>query len=320
MFRRDSILIMIYHRRGRQFPGTCQRHGFTLVELLVVISIIGVLIGLLLPAIQAAREASRRTRCSNNLRQQGLALQNYHGTYQHFPAGGLMHPTQQGMNGVSWRVLILPYLEQTALYAIGGPDTDGSAKSSAPQSQMPELFNCPSTELVYDDLMVSNYWGVSGVLREGETIGVDKRPCGRAASNGILFPGSHTRIAEVEDGTSNTLALGERTYTFTAWMTGARWTVSGSDRLICSEASNNVVYPLNASHAEFGYYLGDNLRPPGTPNPMMRNDLFFGSVHPGGAHFAFADGSGHFLSEDLDLTIFQEMATSAGGEVNRWQQ
>jgi prepilin-type processing-associated H-X9-DG protein len=113
--------------------------------------------------------------------------------------------------------------------------------------------------------------------------------------------------------------LGERDYLFRAWMNGVRWSPGTTGKVICNEAANNVIYPINASHAQFGYYVGDNLRPTGTPAQIPLNDLFFGSFHPGGAHFAMADGSTHFLADQTDLTILQDLATIAGGEVNRWQ-
>lgn len=292
--------------------GPAAREGFTLLELLTVIAIIGILIALLLPAIQAARAAARRMQCTSNLKQHGLAIHVYHEDHQEFPPGGRLH-TIAGQNGVSWRVLILPYIEETALYEAIGLVNNGGAMNWGPQSQMPPVFGCPSRNGDDGNLSMSSYWGVGGVPREGETVGEDDRYCGVVAVNGMFFPRSETRIAEIVDGTSRSLAIGERTYRFRAWMNGARWS-GRSKKTICSEASNHVVYPINASHESFGYYIGDNMRPEGTIAEIPLNDLWFGSDHPGGAHFTFADGSVHFLSENLDMTVLQALATIAGRE------
>jgi len=309
------------HRRRRFQPQEISvGSGFTLVELLVVIAIIGVLVALLLPAVQAAREAARRSACMNNLRQQGVAIQNFHGQQRHFPDGGRLHEVQ-GQTGVSWRVLILPQLEQNALYATIDPTSNGGAGNFIePQGQMPGLFQCPSTEpavIGISTLQMSSYWGVAGVPREGEGRDLEDIVCGDLHENGVFYPGSKTRIAKITDGTSNTLAIGERTYAFRAWMTGSTWFGDPKVR-ICSEAVNQIRYPINASHERWGYFKGHNPLPSGGMRTMLLNDLFFGSLHPRGAHFALADGSVHFLSEGIDFTLFEELATIAGGEINRW--
>ncbi len=287
--------------------------GFTLVELLVVITIISILIALLLPAVQAARESARRSHCLNNLRQHSLAAHNYLGDFGVFPPGGRMHEIA-GQNGVSWRVLLLPYLEQRVLYDQIAPAENGGARNwDVGQAQMPELFRCPSAGESDGDLELSSYWGVAGVPKPGETIGKDDRWCGLAATNGIYYVGSETRVADIRDGTSRTLALGERTYVFRPWMNGARWS-GNSTKSICSEASNNVVYPINARRDRFGYYIGDPEIPPVSVPLIPLNDLWFGSFHPGGAHFSLADASAKFVSDDLGITVFESLATIDGGE------
>jgi type II secretory pathway pseudopilin PulG len=283
----------------------------------VVIAIIGILIALLLPAVQAAREASRRSQCANNLRQHSIASQEYHAANGRFPPGGRLH-IKSGQNGVSWRVLILPYIEQQALFDVIAPVPNGGATNwNGPQSQVPDQFICPALERSSGDFVAASYWGVGGVPRDSETDGQDDPYCGLMAINGSLFAGSKTRVGDIVDGTSNTILLGERTYVWRAWMNGARWSTGTPKRSICSEAANNMVYPINASHAYFGYYIGDNERPDGTDAEISLNDLFFGSHHPGGAHFAYADSSVHFLADETELTILQDATTIRGEEVNR---
>jgi prepilin-type N-terminal cleavage/methylation domain-containing protein len=291
--------------------------GFTLVELLVVIAIIGVLIALLLPAVQAAREAARRSACTNKLKQSGLAIQNYHAQFKTFPPGATRHQAA-GQTGVAWRVLILPQLEQQELYDRIGVVANGGATDWSWQTEMPEVFQCPSTQpatIGVSTMKSASYWGIAGTLRpDGKGLTLSDTTCGNLHRNGVFFPGSRTKIAKIEDGTSNTIAIGERTYTFRAWMTGSTWSGNPLTRY-CSEGANHVAYPLNPSHDDFGYFVGHNPLPTGGKAIMPLNDLPFGSTHPGGALFALADGSVQLLRDDLDQTIFESMATIAGGEV-----
>jgi prepilin-type N-terminal cleavage/methylation domain-containing protein/prepilin-type processing-associated H-X9-DG protein len=297
-------------------PPSRRQSAFTLIELLVVVAIIGVLVALLLPAVQAAREAARRTACIDLLKQHATALQNYHSQNQVFPPGGRIHDVSSE-TGVSWRVLVLPFEEESSLYDRIGPTKTGGAQSWAPQSEMPALFRCPSAEAAVvgvSTLQVSNYWGVAGAARAGEGLDLEDLKCGDLDENGVLYPGSKTRIAMIEDGTSHTLALGERIYAFTAWMTGA---TAAGDPLYqaCSEAANQFRYPINANHAEWGYFVGHNPLPAGGQRKMLLNNLPFGSHHPGGANFAMADGSVRIVPETIDFTVLGDLATIAGGEV-----
>jgi prepilin-type N-terminal cleavage/methylation domain-containing protein/prepilin-type processing-associated H-X9-DG protein len=299
------------------------RFAFTLVELLVVIAIIGVLVGLLLPAVQAAREAARRTGCTNQLRQQAVALQNYHSQHKRFPPGARKNATE-GEDGISWRVILLPLLEEQALYDRIGPTATGGANNMiAPQGEMPGLYRCP-TALGQDSsalaLQMSDYWGVAGARQQGQgLVPLEQLTCGDLHQNGVLFPDSRVNTAKIADGTSKTLALGERRYAFTAWMTGSSWYGTPYVKY-CSAAANQIVYPINASNQVFGYFTGHNPLPAGGVRKMLINDLPFGSYHPGGAHFAFADASVHFLQEDLDVTVLEGLARIAdGAPTDSWQ-
>jgi prepilin-type N-terminal cleavage/methylation domain-containing protein/prepilin-type processing-associated H-X9-DG protein len=294
--------------------------GFTLVELLVVIAIIGVLLGILLPAVQAAREASRRSQCANNIKQMGLALQNYHSQHRRFPPASPLH-TREGNPSISWRVMILPFLEETALYQEIETTPDGGAINWRPGQRAIDVYLCPSTERPVTNgttLVASHYAAVSGAYRGGKRIDLEDENCGDIYTNGIFYPNSRTSASKITDGTSHTLAVGERLYVFRDWMDGAVWW-GRPLRVICTEAAKNVRYPINADRNQFGYYVADTEAPSNAPLTMLLNDLTFASFHAGGAQFCFADGSVHLLSEVIDFQIFQDMATIAGSEVNRWK-
>jgi prepilin-type N-terminal cleavage/methylation domain-containing protein/prepilin-type processing-associated H-X9-DG protein len=289
--------------------------AFTLVELLVVIAIIGILLGILLPAVQAAREASRSASCTNNLKQIGLALQNYHSQYKRFPPAAPLL-TKERDPSISWRVMILPFIEQLPLYGQIGPKPDGGATNWGAQTHAVAGYSCPSLPTPVSDadvLVESHYSAVSGAYRGSDRIDLEDTACGDIYTNGIFYPKSRTTIAEITDGTSHTLAVGERTYIFRDWMVGAEYVGKPPTR-ICTEASLNIRYPINADHARFGYYIGDSQAPAGAAT-MITNDLFFGSVHPGGAHFCLADGSVHFIRDTIDFPVYQDLSTKNGDEV-----
>jgi len=223
--------------------------GFTLVELLVVIAIIGILIALLLPAVQAAREAARRSQCTNNLKQAGLALHNYHDTMKTFPfmrggtsAGGNYLSTSGTMSGFP---SMLPYLEQTALYSqIITPGTYGAAwpawgwRPTYPptgystvnpwSTQVPALL-CPSDPYAANKSLSMTFAGI-GVGKTNYALCCgDMADVESSTPRGIFGVNITTNMAAVLDGTSNTAALGEIcTYTWTASVKGGVWANSGT--------------------------------------------------------------------------------------------
>ena len=291
--------------------------GFTLVELLVVVAIIGLLLGLLLPALQAAREAARRSSCTNNLKQIGLALQNYHSQYRHFPPAAPLFIKEMDAS-IGWRVMILPFLEETSVYQEIGPTRDGGATNWSPRSRVIDAYVCPSNERPVSNgttlLIEAHYAAVSGAYRGDDRIDLEESFCGDIYTNGIFYPNSRTTMSKITDGTSHTLAVGERRCIWRDWMDGATW-LGTPPTEICTEAAKNIRFPINADESTYGYYKYDNSAPAGATKDLLLNDLFFASKHPGGAHFCVADGSVQFVHDSIDFSVYQDLATRNGGEV-----
>ena len=218
---------MRFDRQGRSAVGD---HGFTLVELLVVIAIIGILVSLLLPAVQAAREAARRIQCTNNLKQFGLALHNYHSSYNAFPAGetGNGQHCLEGSYFKSWAFYLIPYYEQLALAAKVDQGAMGNCFCYVPMNKnqpyfdgvAPALFQCPTSgpsprsprfsihchEADYTTICYTAIQGSGTMDLPGP---VAQTPEGIASGNGMLTYNTFKRIGDCRDGTTNTIILGE---------------------------------------------------------------------------------------------------------------
>jgi prepilin-type N-terminal cleavage/methylation domain-containing protein/prepilin-type processing-associated H-X9-DG protein len=301
------------------------QRGFTLVELLVVIAIIGVLIGLLLPAVQSAREAARRSSCTNQLKQLALALHNYANAQEKFPAG-----TQSANNvtaypsgwcsaytandaRASWTVMILPFLEQTALYNSASFNSRFTSSSNVPGTngndtlfhQPNPSFWCPSDSNAAEDSNRTNYYGVQG---GGATPSCANQGNQRVFyTDGVLIHNRPIGFHEITDGTSQVFMLGESKYCLTptgrsdgihtGWASGGKLDAFGSP-YVCAAAKEQI-NSISGSG-------GDR----DTLNIMTR---LFGSFHPGGCSFAFADGSVGFFRETISLQIYQQLAGRGDG-------
>jgi prepilin-type N-terminal cleavage/methylation domain-containing protein/prepilin-type processing-associated H-X9-DG protein len=304
---------------------TQRRRAFTLVELLVVIAIIGILIALLLPAVQAAREAARRSQCTNNLKNLGLAMHNYHDLFGKFPYGFDDHETL-------WQAMILPQLEQQNLYSTllfteSGPGNwdSGSANTIACGTLIP-VFRCPS--LIIEQHITNN--GITGRVPTsyracaGSNIYSDdastipaSAPAGAMALeqvplNGMFYGCSAVRMADVIDGTSNTILIGE-SYTDTYSKDGQQM-----DYWYFGSPQTGGWVPGGKGGTEYSEGLGStgpkiNSRlDPLVPGAIM--EMSFGSYHPAGANFCLADGSVRFLPESINLLVYQALGSRNGKE------
>ena len=337
MYNRSSALIemglgsLLFFRTKRLLgmrtmrPSTRQT-GFTLIELLVVMAIIGVLLVLLWPAVQAAREAARATECRNNLKQIALALHNYHDRTGVLPPAWTADPYYR-TQGWGWGAMLLPDMEQSTLFQqLQFDDSMTSATSRQWHLQSVKTFVCPSDAFSLSGIVIvqepefrppfpsralaffhppppklfpmakSNYPAVYG-----STAAADDPDAG----NGLFFRNSSVRLRDVVDGTSQTLMIGERRTTqrqkkdfmgneltyvdMTTWIGVLPW---------CSDPSSRVV--------------GSGHVPPATTD---RSFPGFNSQHSGGTFFALADGSVRNISVSIDTTTYRALMTRSGGEV-----
>jgi prepilin-type N-terminal cleavage/methylation domain-containing protein len=327
-------------------PFQSVRRGFTLVELLVVIAIIGILVALLLPAIQAAREAARRTQCVNHLKQIGLAMHNYHDTFNSLPPATMT----TGSHGATAFVRMLPFVEQGAVYdqlaSVGfGSQTNywlGSTAANtvliAPilaQCKVP-AYRCPSsvfpkTEAVGGtNQMVGSYVLIAGSSAHNttDTNGADGGHC----SGGGCFPGNlAVRLADITDGTSNTMLVGEQSHYIvgnigtlrTAFEASGPWMGSKNSRVPRGVGtwSATGTHGTSVSNEDMRSYAFTTVRqgpnPKGTANWQQRTrcNTPLTSAHPGGIMALLGDGKVQFLGDDIDLRLLQNLADRDDGNV-----
>jgi prepilin-type N-terminal cleavage/methylation domain-containing protein len=334
--------------------------AFTLVELLVVIAIIGVLVALLLPAVQSAREAARRMSCANNLKQVGLGLLAFHDPNGAFPQGIYAAPSGPGReDGLGWATKILPYIEAQNVYTqlkstgVAGFEPDPWTKPPSPsvrgifyeaklQLKLPlrgadaviPSFRCPSSDMPMhvpqggsndfnSGAAVSSYKASRGYcdlgmyLRPQEGLKVNGTPCSEIDVNGdgTLDSVSKTdaflssRIADVTDGTSHTIAAGEAAYVpdssvkaFPVWIGSSQ-----EDGAVLFKTQSQIKCNING----VGYPLSEEDQ----KNLAGGADDCTFSEHIGGAYFVFVDGSVHFISENLELRTFALLGMKNDGEI-----
>jgi len=284
-----------------------RKPGFTLVELLVVIAIIGILVALLLPAIQAAREAARRTECNNNLKQLALAMHNYENGLRTYPPGrmgcdgsGFCKPNNHA--ATSAFVLILPYIEEQALYSQFEPfkgnttSYPGSVPASVRRTR-PDAFVCPSAIMkpIYNsDWGTSCYALVSG-HNGPPSIGQEVKN----GNSGMFVYRDPRAPADVLDGLSNVMLLGEVIDGHTADGRNT-WVIAGRHTHMLRTTKN----PLNT--------------PTGSGFNRSGANGAFASRHPGGGNFAFVDGSVHFISDTINLTTYRLLSRIDSGEAKNF--
>jgi len=297
---------IVAENREPAIPRRESPRGFTLVELLVVIAIIGILIALLLPAVQAAREAARRVQCSNNFKQVGLALHNYHTAHRSFPAGMLYLRTSTAAFG--WAAYILPYVEQQRVYEM--IDFEGANSYFTPggtreagESRV-ETYLCPSDpqggELVsccsWDDpntLEDCRQTNMGAVMDSYDRYNWYTDRLSFDEVDGMFAFERGCKIRDVVDGTSKTLMIGE--------LTGAGPGTNSAHFWI----THNIISTRDGINGPWTVPGGGSFR---------FYDAGFSSFHPGGCHFAMADGSANFFSENIHHDVLVALTTRAGGE------
>lgn len=304
-------------RVGRD-RGLEMRRGFTLIELLVVIAIIAVLVALLLPAVQQAREAARRTQCKNNLKQIGVALHNYHDSSRCLPPGYISLFDSSGNDlgsGWGWAAMLLPQMDQSPAYnqVNFNVGIEQPVNANLRVLRLPALL-CPSDSapLVWQawqrdpstgaqislicDLAPTNYIGMFGT----------SEPSGDG--DGVFFRNSRVGFQDIVDGTSQTIAVGERSFD----LAEATWTGAVTGAVLIPNPNSSVGSgPPEYAPAMILGHNGDGF----TPGDRRSHASNFYSRHVGGVQFLFADGHVAFLISSMNYGVYRALATRAGGEV-----
>jgi prepilin-type N-terminal cleavage/methylation domain-containing protein len=309
--------------------------GFTLIELLVVIAIIAILIALLLPAVQQAREAARRTQCKNNMKQIGLAIHNYHDTFDSFPVGN--YPNYTG----NWRIGILPYIDQSTMFnritfTPNPADFNawgGTFGINAPvfRGTLVPAFNCPSSTLPrnstlgtmnnFDNAQTMDYVGIAGGVDElapnrwdpsGLGLCTDVVYSGRMCHNGLLPALRHKKMRDATDGSSNTMLVGEQSGMLGGTDVRANyWGGWGGTSLERTPFPGVTGCEIVTGITTVRYQINATSAPSGN-QPWYLNTVM-NSFHTGGCHALLGDGSVRFLSQNMNLPtlIYLSVANDA---------
>jgi prepilin-type N-terminal cleavage/methylation domain-containing protein len=314
----------VRHFRLPRIGGNAFPHGFTLVELLVVIAIIGVLIALLLPAVQAARESARRNTCRANLKQIGVAIHNYEGQHKRLPPGGVWRPTNKIFRGSIFAYL-LPLLEEDTLYEsldfkMANVDSQKFGSGDVAVGSIPiAVLRCPSddvSEIYNPNRALHNYAASRGPTElwpnpdcrcdlpsELESLAQSPIDDSRNFAGPFTRVGTTVRLAQITDGTSQTIFVGE---VRPACSDHARngWIASNNGSGYCS-----TIIPINYDSCE--EEGADFCRRPCNWN----TESGFKSRHSGGAFFLFGDDSVRFLDESIEMMLYQRLGSKSGGEI-----
>ena len=333
------------NNNGNQFTESRRNsRGFTLVELLVVIAIIGILIGMLLPAVQQVREAARRTQCMNHVRQLTLALHNYESGHMAFPASrvepdDLTIPSSVGTGGTSfqsWVTEILPYIEQGNLAATFDYQQpwfdDVNSTNFETVSQQVAIFNCPSAPSStrfdpyhLEGAAAGDFGSINEVKKKFFTQVLNVPDPGQVARLGALAKFNKNKMSAMSDGTSNTFMLAEAAGQPDCYLAGGRkmgpddFALYDDDKVIDLNGRYVAVDGTGWADPDCGFSIngasngGLTKYGPAVMNAINISEVY--SFHSGGASFSFADGSVHFVSDSVNIEIFCAFCTRAGGEV-----
>ncbi len=300
--------------------------GFTLIELLVVIAIIAVLIALLLPAVQQAREAARRTQCKNNMKQIGLAMHNYEGTYGCWPIGSF-NPLDRIPN---WRLQIFPYFDQAPLFnsmnfTLTFMGSQVNTNTTTLSNKVLATYVCPSSPLDPCADLTNNsqhiqtpmYVGISGGYPDvaGRVVGSSSNYGGFYTNNGLLLHNETTRIRDAVDGTSNVMIVAEQsgrigTQDIRSGYYGGYTGTSFGGAVSGSTPNNSDSWSVGLTSVQ--YKINSPTTAGGSDNPWDANTVI-NSFHSGGIHGLLADGSVRFISNNVDFNTLVNLCSKNDG-------